>query len=59
MINRELEIKNIAYRIWVDDGCKDGDELIDWIGGKIPRNEFQWKMAEVEYVYGPDYLRLW
>lgn len=61
------KIREIAYRIWVEEGCKDGDELIEVTRGvctntiknlvicKIPRKQLHWEAAEAEFFYGPDF----
>ena len=40
-------IRNRAYQIWVDDGQKDGDEIVDLGLGPEKRSHYHWVAAKV------------
>lgn len=57
---KELEIKEIAHRIWVEAGCPNGDVRIN-VGSSLEMSlkESHWHQAVMEWTYGPDYMRSW
>lgn len=56
---REIEIREIAHRIWVEEGKPDGEKLVCYYGKMTPLREVHWEKAVIEWAYGPDYLRSW
>jgi len=66
--SKENEIRAIAHRIWVEQGCPDGEQLVYGYGensvkvngnSMIKLKDLHWQVAVVEWTYGPDYLRSW
>lgn len=59
-MDREKEVREIAHRIWVEAGKPNGDELVN-IGSSLEmtRKELHWHQAEMEWIYGSDYMRSW
>lgn len=55
--NRENEVRQIAHRIWLEEGQPNGDVLVQSFGRTIPLKQVHWKWAELEWTYGPEYLK--
>jgi Protein of unknown function (DUF2934) len=34
-MNRDEEIRELAYRIWQEEGCRDGCEVEHWLRAKM------------------------
>lgn len=56
-MNKEEEIRAIANRIWLEAGSPDGELLVLYYGKMVKVKDIHWKIAEIEWTYGPDYFR--
>jgi hypothetical protein len=54
---REAGIREIANRIWLEEGSPDGESLVHRHGKTMKLKEVHWDLATTEWTYGPDYLK--
>lgn len=57
--SKEEQIREIAHRIWIEEGKPDGEQWASEYNGKKKIKDIHWERAVVEWTYGSDYLRSW
>ena len=48
-MNRDEEIRQVAYKLWQEEGCPDGYEVQHWLRAKMIWEEINRPQSEPEY----------
>lgn len=49
--------QRLAHTFWIEEGCPNGDALIDTTFGKMPLKEFHWMRADMAAQFDLEIIR--